>query len=414
MFRKKMKRLVFTIGLCLVTAVMFGQKKAVSEALKLAKDARPNFTEARAKISGALQHAETKDVAQTWFTAGQIENLQFDKENTKQFLGQQPNEAVMYGALLEIYPYFEKAYELDNLPDAKGKVKPKYSKDIKSILRANLVYYINGGIYFYEQENFRKAYESFDQYVVIADSRIMKESETNVAAIDSNYFIANYYAAAATLLGDDHATIIKAFTRASKLDYRRNDVFQYLADEYKRVEDTVNYEKTLVEGHALFPHEPYFLHNLVGVYINTERNDKALESIITAVQNDPSNAQLINIAGRIYESAFNDDEKAEEYFKKSIAIDGENAESQSNLGRIYYNRGVTQLEIANNITDVKKFNEEKEKALELFRKALPFYEKAFKLDSEFRENQFALRSIYYNLQMNDKYEEITRLMGGEE
>jgi len=406
-----MKKLGFTIGLCLVAAVMFGQKKAVSEALKLAKDARANFTEARAKINGALQHAETKNQAQTWFTAGQIENLQFDKENTKQFLGQQPNEAVMYNALFEIFPYFEKAYELDNLPDAKGKVKPKYAKDIRSILRANLPYYINGGAFFFDQDH-KKAYDFFEQYISIADSRIMKEGEPTTA-VDSNYFYANYYAAIAALQTEDHATAVKACIRASKLDFKQNEVYQYLAIEYQKADDMVNFEKTLVEGNALFPKEPYYLLSLINVYINAEKNDKALEAITAAVQNDPSNAQLLDVAGRIYESGFKDNEKAEEYFLKSIQIDGENAESQANLGRIYFNKGVVQLEEANNISDVKRYSEERDKALESFRKALPYYEKSFKLDAEVTDTKIALRSIYYNLKMDDKYLEMTRLLGGE-
>ena len=45
----------------------------------------------------------------------------------------------MYEALGSILPYFEKAYELDQLPNEKGKVKPKFTKDIKGILGANHV-----------------------------------------------------------------------------------------------------------------------------------------------------------------------------------------------------------------------------------------------------------------------------------
>ena len=82
---------------------------------------------------GALENPETKDDAKTWYVAGFIEDQQFNAERAKQILGQQPNEPVMYEALYGILPYFQKAYELDQLPNEKGKVKPKYTKDIKSI-----------------------------------------------------------------------------------------------------------------------------------------------------------------------------------------------------------------------------------------------------------------------------------------
>ena len=408
-----MKKLVFTLGLCLVAAVGFGQKKAVTEALKLAKDAKPNFADARTKIKAALQHDETKDDAKTWFTAGQIENLQFDKENTKQILGQQPDEAVMYNALYGVYPYFSKAYDLDKLPDAKGKVKPKFTKDMKAITRANMPYYMNGGIYFYEQENFKRAYEFFDQYVVISDSPLMKEGEpVNPAApIDSSYIYANYYAAIAAMLATaDSETTTKALIRACKSDFRQNEMYQFLASIYQTEGDMVNYEKTLQEGNAIFPTDSYFLLSLIGIFIDSEQNDKALDYILKAIQIEPTNAQLYSVAGTVYEIGAKDFDKAEEYFIKSIELNGEDSETQFSLGRIYHNQAVAQLDIAQEIADVKKYNEEREKAKDFFRKAMPYIEKAFQLNPDHLETKIALRNIYYNLDMGDKLDEIDKLM----
>ena len=408
-----MKKLGLTIGLCLVMVASFGQKKAVAEALKLAKDSKPNFEEARSKIKGALQDSETKDDAKTWFTAGQIENFQFDKESTKQILGQQPNENVMYNALYEIFPYFLKAYELDQLPDAKGKVKPKYTKDIKSIMKANFPYYINGGAYFFEQENYKKAYEFFEQYIEAFDSHMMKEGEPENTPVDSNYVFANYYAAIAASMLSDNQLSIKALKRATKIDYHQNDLYQWLVQAYKDEEDNENMEKTLLDALAVFPNEEYFLITLVINYINAEKNDKALEFILTAIKNDPSNAQYYDLAGYIYENGYQDMAKAEEYFIKAVEINPESEDSNFNLGRIYFNQGVVQLDIANDIADVRKYNEEKDKAKELFRKTLPYFEKVYDLNPDQMEVKIRLRSIYYNLDMGDKLEQISKVLGDE-
>jgi len=407
-----MKKLVLTLGLCLVAVVCFGQKKTVAEALKLAKDAKPNFAEARTKIKAALDHPETKDDPKTWFTAGQIENFQFDKENTKQILGQQPNEAVMYEALFVIFPYFEKAYTLDLVPDAKGKVKPKYAKDMKAITKVNMPYYMNGGIYYWEKQDYKKAFEFFDQYVTITDSRLMKEGEAAnaTAPVDSNYIYAVYYASlAATMISDSELTI-KSLKRASKQDFKQNEVFQYLSQSYQDINDMENYEKTLNEAFALFPKDTWFIINLIKIYVDSERNDKAMELIQTAIKNDPSNFQLFDLAGNVYE-ILKDYKKAEEYFLKSIELNSENAETQFNIGRIYFNQGVVQLDIANDITDVKKYNEEKEKAKAFFRKALPYFEKSYQLNPDSMELKITLRSIYYNLDMGDKYNEMDKIIG---
>jgi len=409
-----MKKLVFTIGLCLVAAVSFGQKKAVADALKLAKDAKPNFPEARTKIKAALQHVETKDDAKTWFTAGQIENLEFDKENTKQILGQQPDEPVMYNALFEVYPHFAKAYELDKLPDAKGKVKPKFTKDMKAITRANMPYYMNAGIYYYEKENLEKAYEFFDQYVIISDSPLLNEGEpaNPAAVVDSNYVYAVYYSAIAALMSPvDRSVAIKALTRSTKSDFKQNEVFQYLAETYQLEEDMANYEKTLYDGHAVFPTETYFLINLIRIFIDSEQNEKALDYILKAIVLDPTNAQLYSVAGTVYEIGIKDFTKAEENFLKAIELNSEDAESQFSLGRIYHNQAVAQLDVANLIADAKQYTEEREKAKEFFRKAMPYVEKAFQLNPEPMDTKIALRNIYYNLDMGDKLDEMDKLMG---
>ena len=101
-----MKRVLLTVALCVAASASFAQKKAVSEAQSIAKTPNADFAEARNLIKGALENPETKNDAKTWFVAGFIENQQFDAENTKQVLGQQPNEPVMYEALYNILPYF--------------------------------------------------------------------------------------------------------------------------------------------------------------------------------------------------------------------------------------------------------------------------------------------------------------------
>ena len=99
-----MKRVLLTVALCVAASASFAQKKAVSEAQSIAKTPNADFAEARNLIKGALENPETKNDAKTWFVAGFIENQQFDAENTKQVLGQQPNEPVMYEALYNILP----------------------------------------------------------------------------------------------------------------------------------------------------------------------------------------------------------------------------------------------------------------------------------------------------------------------
>ena len=399
-----MKRVLLTMALCVVASASFAQKKAVSEAQSIAKGSNADFAEARTLIKGALENPETKDDAKTWYVAGFIEDQQFSTERTKQVLGQQPNEPVMYEALGSILPYFEKAYELDQRPNAKGKVKPKYTKDIKSILGANHVYYINGGAYYFDQKDYKKAYDFFEQYLKISDMPMFEGEQ--VAERDSNFMTVQFYAAVAATQLNDHEVAVKALERAKNTDYRANDIYQYLCYEYEQAKDTVNLEKTLEEGMQKFPDEPYYLLSLINNYIYSNRNEKAIEYLNTAISKDANNAQLYDVMGRVYETGLKDYAKAEEYYKKALELNPEYIESISNLGRVYFNQGVNKQGEANMINDAKQYQEELGKAKEFFKQAMPYFEKAHQMKPDEREYMIALRGIYYNLNMGDKFDAI--------
>lgn len=399
-----MKRVLLTVALCVAATASFAQKKAVNEAQSVAKGEKPDFGEARTLIKGALENPESKDDAKTWYVAGFIEDQQFSAERTKQVIGQQPDEATMYAALGNILPYFLKSYELDQLPNEKGKVKPKFAKDIKGVLGANHVYYINGGAYFFDQKDYKKAYDFFDQYLQISDLPMFKGEQ--VAARDSNFMTVQFYAAvAATQLGDSKLAV-EALERAKSVDYRANDVYQYLCYEYEQAKDTVNLEKTLEEGLVKFPEEKYYLMSLINNYIYSNRNEKALQYLNTAIAKEPNNAQLYDVMGRVYETGLKDYPNAEKFFSKALEVDPAYTDALSNLGRVYYNQGVNKQGEANLINDSKQYQEELGKAKDFFKKALPYFEKAHQLKPDEREYMTALRGIYYNLNMGKEFDAI--------
>lgn len=399
-----MKRVLLTVALCVAASTSFAQKKAVSEAQSIAKSDKADFGEARTLIKGAMENPETKDDAKTWYVAGFIEDQQFSSERTKQILGQQPNEPVMYEALLNVLPYFLKSYELDQKPNEKGKVKPKFTKDIKSILGANHMYLFNGGAYYFEQKDYKKAYDFFNQYIEISELPMFEG--TQVAEKDSTFMSVQFYAAVTATQMKDPKVAIAALERAKNTDYRQNDIYQYLCYEYEQAQDSVNFEKTLEEGLAKFPKEPYFLMSLIKAYINSNRNDKAVEYLSTAIANDPNNANLYDVMGTVYETGLKDYANAEKYYKKATEVDPNYVDAIPNLGLFYYNQGVNKLSEANMINDSKKYQEELAVAKDLFKQALPYMEQAHKAKPEVREYMIALRGIYYNLNMGTEMEAI--------
>ena len=402
-----MKRVLLTVALCVAASASFAQKKVVNEAQSIAKGSNADFGEARTLIKGALENPETKDDAKTWYVAGFIEDQQFNAERAKQILGQQPNEPVMYEALYGILPYFQKAYDLDQLPNEKGKVKPKYTKDIKSILSANHVYLFNGGAYYFDKQEYKKAYDFFNQYVEISELPMFAGTQT--AEKDSTFMTVQFYAAAAASLAKDSRLAIAALERAKNTPYRQYDVYQYLCYEYgeaRTAQDSVMLEKTFEEGMQVFPDSAFFLNNLINTYIYSNRNEKALEMLNVAIQKNPNDANLYNVMGRVYETGLKDYANAEKNFQIALEKDPNLTDALSNIGRIYYNQGVNKLSEANMINDSKKYQEELGMAKDLFKKALPYYKKAHEAEPEKMDNMIALRGIYYNLNMGPELEAI--------
>ena len=402
-----MKRVLLTVALCVAASASFAQKKVVNEAQSIAKGSNADFGEARTLIKGALENPETKDDAKTWYVAGFIEDQQFNAERAKQILGQQPNEPVMYEALYGILPYFQKAYELDQLPNEKGKVKPKYTKDIKSILSANHVYLFNGGAYYFDKQEYKKAYDFFNQYVEISELPMFAGTQT--AEKDSTFMTVQFYAAAAASLAKDSRLAIAALERAKNTPYRQYDVYQYLCYEYgeaRTAQDSVMLEKTFEEGMQVFLDSAFFLNNLINTYIYSNRNEKALEMLNVAIQKNPNDANLYNVMGRVYETGLKDYANAEKNFQIALEKDPNLTDALSNIGRIYYNQGVNKLSEANMINDSKKYQEELSMAKDLFKKALPYYKKAHEAEPEKMDNMIALRGIYYNLNMGPELEAI--------
>ena len=402
-----MKRVLLTVALCVAASASFAQKKVVSEAQSIAKGSNADFGEARTLIKGALENPETKDDAKTWYVAGFIEDQQFNAERPKQILGQQPNEPVMYEALYGILPYFQKAYELDQLPNEKGKVKPKYTKDIKSILSANHVYLFNGGAYYFDKQEYKKAYDFFNQYVEISELPMFEGTQT--AEKDSTFMTVQFYAAAAASLAKDSRLAISALERAKNTPYRQYDVYQYLCYEYgeaRTAQDSVMLEKTFEEGMQVFPDSAFFLNNLINTYIYSNRNEKALEMLNVAIQKNPNDANLYNVMGRVYETGLKDYANAEKNFQIALEKDPNLTDALSNIGRIYYNQGVNKLSEANMINDSKKYQEELGMSKDLFKRALPYYKKAHEAEPEKMDNMIALRGIYYNLNMGPELEAI--------
>ena len=171
-----MKR-ILSIALCLAAVGVAGAQKAnVDQASKLAGKTS-DLNNARNLIKQAMENPETANDARTYFVAGKIEFDAYDNATKAQMIN--PDDpsakpAVMADELMNGYKYFLKALPLDSLPDEKGKVKPRFSKDILNKIAGHANdFFTAGANYFNEKMYYPQAYEAFIVYGDLPESGFM-------------------------------------------------------------------------------------------------------------------------------------------------------------------------------------------------------------------------------------------------
>ena len=97
--------------------------------------------------------------------------------------------------------------------------------------------------------------------------------------------------------------------------------------------------------------------SLINNHIYSNRNEKAIEYLNTAIAKDSNNPQLTTM-GRVYETGLRDYAKAEEYFLRKHWRSIRLYRISLTLGRVYYNQGVNKHSEANMINDAKQYQEE--------------------------------------------------------
>ena len=401
------KILLLSVMTVFVGGNIFAQKSALRDAKRALGS--NDLNEARTLIKQATQNQETQNDPETWKIYGDIGNKAFDNERTNQMVGKESNDKVMYDGLLESYAPYLTADSLGQLPDAKGKVKNKFRKDISGILRANQPFYINGGVYYNEQRDYKKASEFFEIYWNIP-SLPMFQSDKNAFVLDSTYQTIKYYAIITAIQAQDYDRSLNLLTRASNepfienSSYKESDIYELLASVYIQKGDTAKYVETLYAGAEKFPKSKYFTPNLVNVFIRQGDNQKAMEYLDQAIANDPSNACDLNTVKGALLSEKGEKAAAEAEYQKALAQDENCERALEALGRHYIIEAQDINEKATQITNRQQILEDDKKIIELYQKALPILEKQNKLmrarnadASELNGSLMLLRNVYYNL-----------------
>lgn len=425
-----MKRSLLLITLCIFAGFSFAQKKAVKDA----KSAMKNVDEARELIKPALTNPETVNDPETWKIAGDIEYKAFDDERTlemqKEITGKGGNEEKMYIGLYNMYDPYIKADELGQIPNEKGQIKNKFRKDIVKNMRDGHRFYINGGVYYNEKRDFKRATDFFERYWELPSLAMFEDTKGDFNTQDSVYQTIKYYAVISSIQSADHDRSIKLLKKiiaepyVQNSTYKESDAYELLASEYQQVNDSLAFVQVLNDGAKKFPGNKYFTPNLINEFIRGGKTAEAMAYLDQAIANDPSNTcELIGVKASLYAEQKNY-ASAEPAYLQAIAADANCEKALEGLGVLYILQAQDVKEKAGQTNSRSEQAQLDKQTADFYQKSLPYLEKYRDLlkargadfDLDIKPALMKLQNVYYNLSLlnidkSAEYEAVQKELG---
>ncbi len=348
-----------TIALCLAAVgSMSAQKAVVDQAGKLAGKT-DQLANARNLIKQAIENPETAKDVRTYYTAGKIEFDAYDKATTNQMINPDDPSAkpeVMAEEIMNGYRYFMQALPLDSLPNEKGQVKPKYSKDIMNRIGGHANdFFTAGANYFNAKQYYPQAYEAFMIYGDLPASGMMGKAAALIPA--EQVATAYFNAGLAAYQGNAIEESANAFKKAREAGYGKDEddsakdpyiyeiaCWQGLAqkDDSRLAESQKRIMEVAQAGFEKFGMaQPIFFNNIINSLVVDGQTDQALAKLNDAIGQNPDNAALYGLRGYVYDRAEKDDLSEADY-RKAASLPSVDFETLKNASKKVFRIGTSK------------------------------------------------------------------------
>lgn len=355
------------------------------------------FKEAVEAVQPALNNPETSGTAAPWFLAGEASVGMWDALMLANVAGQASNDQIKSGsrALVDAYNYFVKALPLDELPDAKGKVKPKYTKKIKKTIGENYHNYMNAGLNLYNVQDYPGAYEAWDLYVNLpnnpnADQGAFKADPDSVVAQIA------YYQGLAAYFSDNTEGALRQLDKALNAGYKDKTAYLLGVEAANKLNDADRAYNYAVEGNKYYGADDIsFLAQIINTNLEKEKYAECLSAIASSrdnAANDSIKSMLYNVEAIVYERE-NKVDDAKNAIKKSIELNPANAKSYFDYGRLLQNEVAGKEDNADEAT-------RKNVLAPTLLEAVKNYERSYELDDSQSNLPGYIYRIYYSLDQN--------------
>ncbi len=341
-----MKKLLFVALMAVAASTAFAGD---SDALKAILKAK-TYPEAESLLKANLN--SLADAAEKAKAYNKLVDLAFDKVNkeqqvqignaTAQQLGQgkvEPFDTLgFYQALGQAYAAASECDKFDNMPNEKGKVKPKFHKANQDRLYGLRTHLINGGSYYQDQGNQAGTYKCWAMYVDTAFDPLFAEQDKSKDEYLTNIA---YYAALMAYGQQDYAGVDKyadiALSDPEKAKDAMNLKLAVAQQNLKTQADSLNYVNKLEEIYARDKNNDLVFGTLVGMYSGLNLKDKMDKVLDEKLTTDPDNFTVWAIRGQNAMIAQNLEEAVTD-FKHALVQKPDNTQILTYLGACLYDR----------------------------------------------------------------------------
>ncbi len=388
------------ISILALGLAVFASANAQLTVVKEAEKAQKGGTEAAKVveiITPAFSNPETSGLAQTYYIPGKAAFGEYDKLlGLKQFgKTKEGDDVKMANLLIQGYDFYTKALPLDSLPDAKGKVKPKYSKDIVGTVAGHFTDYSSAGADLYNNKDYDGAYRAWAIFNEIPEIPAFRAKLSNVPN-DTILGEIAFNQALAAWQNNRNEDALNAFLFAKSKGYNKKQLFDYAIANAQAAGKSDTLLALAKEALPLYGNEDsMYLGQIVNYYLQKKDYDEAFEIINKAIAAEPNNAQYYNVQGVLYENIDKRPEALAAY-KKAVELDSKNASAMFNYGRQLCETAYALNDAAP--TSQKEYEVYKEeKIMPLFKEAVQVLENAYTLDPDNSDVLKYLENVYYNL-----------------
>lgn len=240
-------------------------------------------------------------------------------------------------------------------------------------------------------------------------------------AMNNQLFLAGY----AALLAEQYELAKPYYEQLKANNYDDPSLYEGLF-KIKAQEDPAAASAILSEGREKYPDDLTLLYAEINAALKNNEIASLESKLKEAISKDPNNVSLYTTTGSVYDRLFQEMmdsdtaqanlyfDSAKVYFEKALEINPDNVDAIYSIGALYYNKaaqGTQELQLlADDLTSagMKKYDAKKLEVDKIFDKALPYFQKAERVNPSDRNTLIALKEIYARKNQMDVSDEFDR------